>query len=215
MPWPRPPVSFELQERKTRRLTYLVAALLFVAIYGLAWLVSGPLIGLVVCVPILGVFGSWLLVTNCATGCRWIRWLALRGINGNYNAFDDCEVRVEWRDGQCRVAARDVFKALGEELDDKTCRQTRISYGEKNFWQDEHGEWWFGEEAIRQWLNRRANKFDRRAHRLYLWLEREVFPPLRRRAEISRSTPTPIPPVCSENAQAPVDARASSARGEL
>ena len=182
-----PRISFEQQERRTRRLAYALAALLFPAIYGMAWLTFGPLIGLVLCVPLLGVYGSWLVVNHAGTGYRWIRWLALRGINGNYTAFDDLAVRIEWRDGQCRVAARDVFKVLREPFDDKACRRTRISYGEAGFFQDEDGEWWFGETTVLQWLNRRVHKFDRRAQRFHLRPEREAFPPLRRKAYISRT----------------------------
>ena len=194
---------FERQERHTRWLTYALAVLLFAAVYSLAWLFFGGLIGFVVCVPILGAYASWILVNHGGAGYRGLRWLALHKVNGNYLAFDDLQVRVEWRDGQCRVAAWDVFNVLHEKLEDQACRRLGISYGEQGFFQDEHGAWWFGEKTILQWLNNRAHKFDKQALRLRLWLEREVFPPLHKKAEIRGLAPAPVQPASIERKPSP------------
>src|SRR5271165_5902522 len=98
------PGSFERQERFTRVLTYVLAVVFYAASFSLAWFVYGPVIGFVVCAPVLGAYGSWLLVSHGASMGHWLRWLALRKVNGSYRAFDDVAVRILWSDGQCRVS---------------------------------------------------------------------------------------------------------------
>jgi hypothetical protein len=123
-----------------------------------------------------------------------IRWLTLHKANGKFRAFDDIEVGIEWHDRQCRVAARDVFNVMQEKPDKRTSRRLALSYGKRGFFQDESGRWWFGEESILLWLNQRAHKFDERAHRFHHWLERDIFPPLHKQAEIDGLMPIPPQP---------------------
>lgn len=182
---------FERQERNHRWLAYVLAVLLLPAIYALARSFFGPLIGFVICTPVLGAYGAWLLLNHGGAGYRGLRWLALRKVNGCYHAFDDLEVRAEWCDRHCRVAAPDIFNILGEKTSDQTLRRLEISYGPRGFFQDDNGGWWFGEAAILQYLKRRARKPGHKAHRLQLWLEREVFPPLHKKAEIQGLAPAP------------------------
>jgi hypothetical protein len=172
------------QNRNYRWLTYGLAALALLICFGVASFLFGRLIGFVVCVPILGAFVARLIVNHGSAGYRGFRWLALHEFNGNYHAFNDLQVRVEWDVDQCRVMAKDVFNVMRERPDAKVLRRLCIAYGEHGFFQDERGTWWFGEAAVLAWLNHRAHKFDERAQRFHRWFEKGVFPPMRKKAEL-------------------------------
>jgi len=175
--------SQERKERFTRALGYVLAVVLYAVAYLLARVIYGPVVGFLVCTPILGAYGAWWLVHHGGANTRhWLRWLALRKVSGNYHAFDDVSVRIVWRNGQCWVAAKDVFNVLCEEFDARTRRRLEMSCGQGGFVRDERGDWWFGDSALIQWLEKRSTGFDRRVNRFRLWLEREAFPPLRRKA---------------------------------
>lgn len=181
----------DLQERKGRWLAYGLAALSLAICFGVASFLFGPLIGFVVCVPIVGTFVARLIVNHGAASVRGFRWLALREFNGSYHAFNDLHVRVEWDVDQCRVMAKDVFNVMHERPDAKLRRRLCIAYGEHGFYQDERGDWWFGETAVLAWLGHRAQRFDERAQRFLRWFERDVFPPMHKKAEIKARGPVP------------------------
>lgn len=170
-----------------RWLNYGLALLVLLACFFVASLLFGRLVGFVICVPILGAYISRLFLNHGSVGYRGLRWLALGKVNGSYHAFNDLQVQVEWDGEQCLVAARDVFRIMAEKADAKARRRLRIAYGERGFFQDEQGVWWFGEAAVLQWLSHRAHKFDERARRFYRWFERDVFPPLHKKEEIRRT----------------------------
>ena len=172
------------QARNSLWLTYGLAALALVICFAVASFLFGRLIGFVVCVPIIGAFVARLIVNHGAAGYRGFRWLALHKFNGSYHAFNDLQVRVEWDVDQCRVMAKDVFNVMRERPDAKTRRRLCIAYGEHGFFQDERGDWWFGETAVLEWLNQRAHRFDERAQQFHRWFERDVFPPLHKKAEL-------------------------------
>jgi hypothetical protein len=174
--------SHERNERFTRVLGWVLAVVLYGAAYLLARTIYGPAVGFLVCTPILGAYGAWWLVHHGGSNTRhWLRWLALRKVSGNYHAFDDVAVRMEYRNGQCWVGAQDVFKVLRERFDTKACRRLEMSCGPEGFARDERGDWWFEGLALLRWLEKRSTGFDRRLNRFRLWLEREAFPPLRRK----------------------------------
>ena len=172
------------KDRNARWLTYGLAALALLICFGVASFLFGQLIGFVVCVPILGAFVARLIVNHGSAGYRGFRWLALREFNGNYHAFNDLPVRVEWDVDQCRVMAGDVFNVMHERPDAQARRRLCVAYGEHGFFQDERGDWWFGEAAVLQWLSLRAQRFDERAQRFHRWFEKDVFPPMRKKAEL-------------------------------
>jgi len=183
--------SHERNERFTRVLGWVLAVVLYAAAYLLARMIYGPVAGFLVCSPILGAYGAWWLVHHGASARHWVRSFALRKVSGNYHTFDDVAVRLECRDGQCWVGARDVFKVLRERFDAKACRRLEMSCGPEGFVRDEDGNWWFEGSALLRWLQKRSTGFDRRVNRFRLWLEREAFPPLRRKEEIRSSVSAP------------------------
>jgi hypothetical protein len=180
------PGSFERQERVNRALTYALAVGFYAIAYALCCFAYGPVAGFLVSTPVLGVYGALLLVYRAPGMRHWLRWLVLRKVQGIYQAFDGVAVRIAWRDGQCRVAAHDVFEVLRERLDARACRHLVAVCGAEGFTQDEKGDWWFGEPALLQWLEKYGAHADRRAWRFRIWFEREVFPPMHRKAELER-----------------------------
>ena len=182
--------SHERDERFTRVVGYVLAVVLYAAAYLLAQVIYGPVVGFLVCTPILGAYGAWWLVHHGASARHWVRWLAWRKVSNNYHAFDDVAVRIVWRSGQCWVAAQDVFNVLREEFDARTRRRLEISCA-GGLVRDERGDWWFGDSALLQWLEKRSTGFDRRVNRFRLWLEREAFPPLRRKEALRDSLSVP------------------------
>jgi hypothetical protein len=163
----------------------------YAAAYGLARLAYGPVLAFVVSAPVLGVYAAWWLVSRGAGMRHWLRWLALHKVDGNYHAFDGVAVRIGWSEGQCRVAAQDVFNVLREQFDARTSRRLETQFAGGGFFKDEKGQWWFGESALLQWLARRGRRFDRRTNRFRLWLEREAFAPMHRKIELRGSASAP------------------------
>jgi hypothetical protein len=183
-----PPPEFERKARRTAAWT-VVAALLFYAVaLRMAVFAYGPVLGFVVCTPVLAGYASWLLLHNGSAGLSVMKWLALRRINGQRHFFDEHAIDVRTVDGRCRVAARDVLAALGETGGPRMLHRLRVQCGPEGFFEDEDGHWWFDEAAILQWLDASGRTREHRTQRLRLWLEREVFPVLRRREE-RRGTP--------------------------
>jgi hypothetical protein len=143
----------------------------------------GPTIGFVVTTPVLAAYASWLLLQNGTAGLYVVKWLALRRINGKRHFFDDHAIEIVEVDGRCRVAANDALAVLHIEADAPTLRRLQLQCGAEGFFQDEGGRWWFDEAAIVKWLDDSGRTQQHRNQRLRLWLEREVFPPLHRKAE--------------------------------
>ena len=176
--------TYERRARNARLRNIALVGLGYGALYLIASWCFGPRIGFVATSPLLGIIASVLIVNYGGLLYDGLRWLVWREEEGSYHAFDDIGVHVEWQDGQCRVAASDVFKVLGDAPDGDTCHRLRAHYGRRGFFQDDQGVWWFGEAALPEWLEQRARGFDQRALKFRLWLLREVFPPLGKRAEI-------------------------------
>ncbi len=183
--------AYERRERGRRALGYVLAVVFCGVVYGTARKVHGSAVGFLVVTPILGAFGAWFLVKHGAGVRHWLRWSALRKVDGIHHAFDDVAVRIIWRDDQCWVAAQDVFAVLRKPFDANTLRRLQAWCGEAGLSQDEKGEWWFGEAALLQWLAQRRTRFDRRASRFRLWLERGAFPPMRRKVELRGPSAVP------------------------
>jgi hypothetical protein len=177
------PADFDSRERNSQRLTYVLALAFYVGAYALCRLAYGPVLGFVVSSPILGVYVSLLILHRGGGTLRWAKWWTLRKSDGQYHAFQDLPVQVLWRDGQCWVRARDVFRVIAEEPDQHALRRLALRFGEAQFFADHQGEWWFGEAAVVQWLDARGQKLDTVAMKFQLWLQREVFPPMHRRSE--------------------------------
>ncbi len=182
--------DFEARARSTSRQTYVLAA----AVYGFAlWRLSvayGGLFGLLLTSPLLAGYFAWWVLHRGSGGLRWFKWLALRKVNGTYTAFDDLPVQVAWSEGQCCVSALDAFRVIGEIADDTVFRRLAIRFGEAQFFTDANGQWWFGESAILQWLETRAQRLDAVAMKFQTWLRGEVFAPMHRKAQLASSDPT-------------------------
>jgi len=184
-----PPGSYERQERFTRTLTYFLAAVFYACAYGLARFSYGPVAGFVVCSPILAAYGAWWILNRGLGARHWLRWLALREVNGSYHAFDEVPVRIAWNEGQCWVAAQDVFEVLHARLDAQTSRRLVTAYGKVGLIKDQHGAMWFAESALLQWLERRSMRTDRRTNQFKLWLEHEAFPAMHKKEARTASGP--------------------------
>lgn len=172
-----------------RRISRRNSAFLGCAIAGIAllfaWAAERERLPMTVVMTAPAVAGliSYLLVKHGTEACHgWLRQRVWRDLNGNYHAFDDRPVRVAWRGGRCLVAAIDVLAVMGVEADRQRLRRLALIYPEPALFQDEDGIWWFSESAVADWLSRRAERIDARAVRFRRWLEKETFPPLRRKA---------------------------------
>lgn len=179
----KPDFHSERAARSHRVLTVIAALVFFAFAYRLAWFAYGPVIGFVVCSPILGAYVAWLLIHRAESWLYFPKWMALRKIHGKRHFFDDRPLRVEERDGCYRVAAADIFDVLGERPGPDTLRRMRVQLGEQGFFQDEKGDWWFEEAAALQWLWRRAQRQSRSSQKLHFWLQREAFPALHRKKQ--------------------------------
>jgi hypothetical protein len=182
---------YERRERQRRTLGFVLAAVFYGVAYAMARRTYGPAFGFLVTSPILGAFGAWFLVRHGAGARHWLRWSALRKIDGIHHAFDDVAVRIIWHEDQCWVAAQDVFNVLRKPLDADTLRRLRAWCGDAGLTQDEKGEWWFAEATVLRWLWERRARFDRRASRFRLWLERGAFPPMHRKVELRGPSAVP------------------------
>lgn len=174
----------EYIERKNHR--HLVwGAILFALFFGGLVSVLGLSLAIVWVSPILGSFLSYWLVQHWAgKPLRWLKKQAYAGTQGIYHAFDDLQVRVRWNGGACEVVADDVLNVMGIAAEErpKTLRRLALRYPGGLF-RDIDNEWWFSEPAVLDWLAGQAQNLDLRALRFRQWLERETFPPLRKKAE--------------------------------
>ncbi len=177
------PADFDSRERRSQKLTYLLALAFYAGAFALCRFAYGPVMGFVVSSPVLGVYAAWLLLYRTDGALRWAKWMALRKVDGNFHAFEDLPVRVQWLEGQCWVRAQDVFRVMREEPDAPALRRMAGQLGESQFFADTRGDWWFAEAAVIQWLGVRAEKLDARALKFQAWLQRQVFPPMHRRVE--------------------------------
>ena len=179
--------------QSNRALTAIAALLFYALAYRLAWYAYGPVIGFVVCSPILGAYAAWLLIHRAETWLYFPKWLALRKIHGKRHFFDDRPIRIEEHDGRLRVAAADIFDILGERPGPDTLRRLRVHLGDQGLFPDENGEWWFEEAAVLQWLWRRTERHSRQTQRLHFWLAREAFPALHRKKQRQVATASSAP----------------------
>lgn len=183
-------MSFDENARKTARINWLLGIVAFIALCVCAEFFFGRLIGFVVITPVIGVAVSVFLVKHGVGGTfRWFKRMALNELQGNHHAFNDRPVCVRWQDGGCKTLAADVFDILDHHADATFLRRLALHYGDDGFFGDENGRWWFGESALLDWLQRRAKTLDHRTLRLYRWFAKEVFPPMRKKAERDGDTP--------------------------
>jgi len=151
----QPPVDFESRQRALQRWTVILATVFYFGAFALCRSAYGTTLGFAVSSPVLGVYFSWwLLHRGAGGGLRWARWMALRSVDGRYHAFQDCPVSILWRAGQCVVLAQDAFRVVNLTVDEQTLRRLATRFGETQFFQDEGGQWWFGETAVLVWLDR-------------------------------------------------------------
>lgn len=179
-------MSFDADAKKTARINWLLGIVAFVALCACAEFFFGRLIGFVVITPVIGVAVSVFLVKHGAGGTfRFFKRMALNEIQGIHHAFHDYPVCVLWQDGECKTRAAEVFDILNHPTDDTLLRRLTLQYGDDGFFKDQQGRWWFGESALLDWLYRRSQTLDHQTLRLYRWFEKEVFPPMRKKAELS------------------------------
>ncbi len=183
-------MSFDDAARKTALINWLLGIAAFIALYACAQFFFGWLIGFVVITPVIGVAVSVFLVKHGTGGTfRWFKRMALNDLQGIHHAFHDHPVRVCWQDGNCQTLAADVFDILHHQADATALRRLALQYGNDGFFRDERGYWWFGESALLDWLHRRSLSLDQQTLRLHRWFEKEVFPPMRKKAALSGDTP--------------------------
>lgn len=180
-----PAPDYDSRERASRRLAYVLAVAFYLFAYWLCRTAYGPLLGFVVSSPVLGVYAALWMRFGSESTWRWFKWLALRKVDGRHYAFQDHPIGIRLSEGQCWVRAQDAFAVVKEKPDEAALRRLSLRFGDAAFQADASGQWWFAEDAIMAWLAPRAARHDPVANRFALWLGREVFPPMRRRAEIS------------------------------
>lgn len=178
-------MSFDDDARKKALVNWLLGISAFIALYAYAQFFFGWLIGFVVITPVIGVAVSVFLVKHGAGGTfRWFKRMALNDLQGIHHAFYDHPVRVRWQDGDCQTLAGDVFDILHHQADAAALQRLALQYGNDGFFRDERGSWRFGESALLDWLHRRSQSLDQQTLRLHRWFERDVFPPMRKKAEL-------------------------------
>jgi len=176
---------FDHDARKKALLNWLLGITAFIALYAYAQFFFGWLIGFVVITPVIGVAVSVFLVKYGAGGTfRWLKRMALNDLQGIYHAFQDHPVRVRWQNSDCQTLAADVFDILDHQSSGARLRHLARHYGDDGFFKDESGRWWFGESALLDWLRRRSQTLDHQTLRLHRWFAKEVFPPMRKKAEL-------------------------------
>jgi len=179
-----PDNRYERELRRQRRLGVVLALAFLGGMYAIATHLFGRAGALLVVAPVIGAYLSVLLLKRGGGVLRFIKWLAMREVDGTRHFFGNQALCVEDHGGRCRIAARDVFAVLEETYDAQALRRVQLDQGAEAFYRDEHGEWWFTEDAVLKWVSRRAQRLDRPAQQFYLWLEREAFRPLHRKIEM-------------------------------
>lgn len=178
-------MSFDKDTKKTSLVNWLLGIFAFIGLYAIAKFFFGWLIGFVVITPVIGVAVSVFIVNHGAGGMfRLFKRMALNDLQGIHHAFHDRPVWVRWQDGGCQTLASDVFDILDHQSSGARLRQLARQYGDDGFFKDERGRWWFGESALLDWLHSRSKTLDHQTLRLHRWFEKEVFPPMRKKAEL-------------------------------
>lgn len=178
-------MSFDEDTKRTSLVSWLLGIFAFIGLCAIAKFFFGWLIGFIVITPVIGVAVSVFLVKHGAGGTfRLFKRMALNDLQGIYHAFHDRPVWVRWQDGGCQTLASDVFDILDHQASGERLRHLARHYGDDGFFKDESGRWWFGESALLDWLHRRSQTLDHQTLRLHRWFEKEVFPPMRKKAEL-------------------------------
>lgn len=186
-------MSFDKNARKIARINWLLGIVVFVALCAYARFFFGWLLGFVMITPIIAIAISVFIVKHGAGGTfRWFKHLALNDLQGIHHAFNDRPVCIRWHNGDCKTLASDVFNILHHPVDATLLRRLAIQYGDDGFFRDHRGRWWFGESALLDWLHRRSHTMDQQTLRLHRWFEKEVFPPMRKKADLNGSLPSII-----------------------
>lgn len=183
-------MSFDEDARKKARVNWLLGIVAFVSLCAYAMFFFGWLIGFVLITPVIGVAVAVFLVKHGAGGTvRLFKRVALNELQGVHHAFHDRPVCIRWQEGNCQTAASDVFAILDHQTDATALRRLALQYGSDGFFKDEDGRWWFGESALLDWLQRRSQSLDTQTLRLHRWFAKEVFPPMRKKAELAGEHP--------------------------
>jgi hypothetical protein len=183
-------MTFDESAKWTALVNWLLGIAAFVALCAAAQFFFGWLIGFVVITPVIGVAVSVFIVNHGAGGTlRLFKRMALNDLQGIHHAFHDRPVWVRWQDGGCQTLASDVFDILDHQSSGARLRHLARHYGDDGFFKDESGRWWFGESALLDWLHRRSQSLDHQTLRLHRWFEKEVFPPMRKKAELRGEAP--------------------------
>ncbi|WP_374328014.1 hypothetical protein [Azonexus sp.] len=178
-------MSFDDDARKKALVNWLLGIAAFIALFASAQFFFGWLIGFVVITPVIGVAVSVFLVKHGAgVTFRWLKRMALNDQQGIHHAFHDHPVRVRWQNNDCQTLAADVFDILHHQADTNLLRRLALQYGNDGFFRDERGAWWFSGSALLDWLHRRSQSLDQQTLRLHRWFNKEVFPPMRKKAEL-------------------------------
>ena len=181
-------MSFDENAKKTARVHFVLGIVAFAVLSALAFTIFGLQLGLVAISPVIGVAVSVFVVKHGAGGTiRFFKRIALNEFQGVHHAFNDHTVSVRWQDGDCKTLASDVFDILKHQADATMLRRLALQYGNDGFFKDEQGLWWFGESALLDWLRRRSQKLDQQTLSLQRWFEKDVFPPMRKKAELAES----------------------------
>ena len=107
---------------------------------------------------------------------------ALKAWHGRYYAFDGQQVRIHWDDDAIWVEARDIFKAIKRKPDSTSLRRIQQRLGAELTTPTQIGVPCFSPAGAIQYL---AAMSDRDAIQCRLWLERDVFPNIRRSRQLS------------------------------
>lgn len=106
---------------------------------------------------------------------------AYREWNGRYFAYDDGQVRIHWDDDGIWLVAADVFRAMGRAPDAIERRKLSVRLGAGGYGRPPGIEAdCFSEGGVLRYL---ASLKEEETRRFRRWLEREVFPNIRRLRE--------------------------------
>lgn len=113
---------------------------------------------------------------------RLARRATLREEQGSY-VYDDIRLHIHWQDGHCRVEARGLFRVIGFVPGRIEIAKLMHRKGMRALC-EEKGRLWFGEEFVLEWLRTlRTRETAPALDKFILWLEREPFADLHRKAQ--------------------------------